>query len=1267
VKLVTKTGCRKKDLVHFLTSIGLKRLLCMPTLPPKSYAWQKRPNDPTTYPPPWNTYLADFKRLFDLWLKQESESLTQLGIPIPQMTSECSFVPVYETPRPPDPPKPSPKTFGDFFRELFFPPAPPPPPPEPVISRVEVTLPSFQIPPNLFFPFWLRKLQTSDRNSLGQLNNVESQNRSGHSGCTEKSQFFIAGYFIVAPESRFQTILTTFKDSGLVGVVEQYKGIWVSRHPYAFFTTLQSHNLIKTFSVVHEEKGDFFSHPNFIYGYHPQKGIPQHIRDLLFTPSPVFPLHLLEELEQDGISVIRRANFFLDIIDDQLLDEDKVRSSELYMLLPLPNNIPESIYRDLPLPPAPPPLRNIETVLELNGPPPPPRVVAQFLESIRSATGHIHFSIVGTRDTIKFFIHCTCKDEPLITKQLSLCFPDMTVIRCESTLYFETSSNGISAYPHLHTQYSKLLSKFAIDPYKQLISIFDQVTAEGEQVSFVVSFAPLSRIFYDILFDALRKLIATYSKLYIETQNLLGHSLNMSFHNLSSFIHDSLAPPAAERLEKKQSAWLVNISVTSTTPQLLESLSLFFNQYETDIQRWHVSSAEYGQQERLMTTDELVSLVHFPSKDVTSPKLQSSAKSQPPPPLYTTDGVRLGTNTHRGTSTPAVLPQSVRDRHLYIVGKTRTGKSTLLSNLALQDIMRGEGVAVIDPHGDLVEGLLDYIPKDRIEDCIYFDATDTQHLVGLNVLNATTDEEIGRLADDLIVTFHRLSESWGERMAHILRFTFHTLLRVPDATFLDVYSLLTDDEYRNRCISRIRLPFILDFWRTQFPTLPKDALQPILSRMSKFMLSPSVYGILSQARSPLNFYDVIQSKKILLVNLADGKIGQESAHLLGSLIVSQFQLATMRRAAIPKEQRDFYYLYIDEFQNFTTSAFDKILSEAGKYRLSLTLAHQYINQLDDAIKHAILGNVGTMVVFPIALADATTLRGELGGFSPEDVTNLDTALHEALCRPATRSTDAFKMTTLPPPPSTVSFAPQVIAYTRATYSTDTSEPIPEPVHNGTPPDKKPPRRAAPKEFSTAQEKVLYLVSRASYLSTQQIIGLCYSHIAESAQAQAAHRDLKQLVTEKKIKVQPFGRGNVYTTERTCNPTAHNLGVRDVYVRIMQSAYEVTEVNFFFSNIPTLTPDLYVSFAADEGDSIHTFWEYDTGTEGIAEIIKKVNRYQSYPYDFLTFVVVQRERLEVLKKALTGRVRFVILDEFTSLSADVFFDPESSDPTPFFLS
>jgi DNA segregation ATPase FtsK/SpoIIIE-like protein len=322
------------------------------------------------------------------------------------------------------------------------------------------------------------------------------------------------------------------------------------------------------------------------------------------------------------------------------------------------------------------------------------------------------------------------------------------------------------------------------------------------------------------------------------------------------------------------------------------------------------------------------------------------------------------------------IKDEARDRHIYIAGKAGSGKSTLIFWMVMQDIARGKGTCLIDPHGDLVTDVLNRIPKSRLNDVIYLDARSP---VPLDFMAWETNEERDRLTDDLMVMFKRFFENTaGDRWQSILQWTIHTLLEAEGCTFLDLYYFLADPAKRQTILDRVTVPEIRQYWREHFPHLPKDAATPITTRMSKFLLTPSLRTILGSPKPKLNLYDhmqVTERRPVLLVNL--GGVGQETGNLLGALIVSKLQQAAMRRQHIPIAQRIPFYLYVDEFQHFQTSAFDVILSEARKYKLCLALAHQYVGQLEDNIRRSILGNVGTFILFRLHEQDAQYFKGEL--------------------------------------------------------------------------------------------------------------------------------------------------------------------------------------------------------------------------------------------------------------------------------------------------
>jgi hypothetical protein len=385
------------------------------------------------------------------------------------------------------------------------------------------------------------------------------------------------------------------------------------------------------------------------------------------------------------------------------------------------------------------------------------------------------------------------------------------------------------------------------------------------------------------------------------------------------------------------------------------------------------------------------------------------------------------------------ITDHARTRHVYIAGKSQSGKSTLIHWMALQDIAQDKGVCVIDPHGDLVTKLLHHIPKSRTEDVIYLDATAP---VPLDFMGWDGDEERDRLADDLMVMFKQFfSNTAGDRWQSVLHWTVNTLLAAKGCTFLDIYYFLVSERVREKILQRANVPEILQYWAEQFPYLPKDAATPITTRMSKFLLTPSLKAILGSANPRLNVYDLMQQRKVLLVNLAN--VGQESGNLLGTLIVSKIQQAAMRRQRVPKSERIPFYLYVDEFQHFQTSAFDVILSEAGKYKLCLTLAHQFVSQLDPRIRDSIMGNVSTFILFRLNEKDALSFKGELGKYSDDTywhqlLTTLPTG--EAIYRAVDGSVQLIH-TPRPPAPSKATYAQIIRKRTVEKYACELETPV----------------------------------------------------------------------------------------------------------------------------------------------------------------------------------------------------------------------------------
>jgi len=344
-----------------------------------------------------------------------------------------------------------------------------------------------------------------------------------------------------------------------------------------------------------------------------------------------------------------------------------------------------------------------------------------------------------------------------------------------------------------------------------------------------------------------------------------------------------------------------------------------------------------------------------------------------------------------------------RRRHVYVAGKTGMGKTVLLENMAIQDIQRGHGVAVVDPHGEFAERMLDFVPSERVNDVVYFNPADADHPVAFNIMEKVDPEFRHLVASGLMGAFKKIwAGMWSARMEYILHNTILALLEYPGTTLLGVNRMLADKDYRDKVVEKVKDPAIKSFWTKEFDKYPdrfrEEAVAPIQNKVGQFISSPLIRNIVGQIKSTINMREIMDRGKILIVNLSKGKVGEDASNLLGALVITKLQLAAMERVNIPEEQRKDFYLYVDEFQNFATDAFASILSEARKYRLCLTLAHQYIAQLDEMTEHgkntkvrdAVFGNVGTIICFRVGAADAEFLEKEfLPQFNADDLVNLD--------------------------------------------------------------------------------------------------------------------------------------------------------------------------------------------------------------------------------------------------------------------------------------
>ncbi|MDE2312392.1 MAG: type IV secretion system DNA-binding domain-containing protein [Patescibacteria group bacterium] len=412
----------------------------------------------------------------------------------------------------------------------------------------------------------------------------------------------------------------------------------------------------------------------------------------------------------------------------------------------------------------------------------------------------------------------------------------------------------------------------------------------------------------------------------------------------------------------------------------------------------------------IVNTEELASLWHLPTPYTETPNIKWLQSKKAPPPINApASGLLLGRNIYRGMETPIYMGREDRRRHTYILGRTGGGKSVLLANMAIQDIKNGEGLCVIDPHGDLVEDILSRAPKERAEDIIVFEPFDMDRPLGLNMLEVDSEEQKDFAVQEMIQIFYKLVTDpamLGPMFEHNMRNAMLTLMADEEhpGTITDIPRIFTDTDFQRYKIKKVSDPVVRLFWEKEMAKTSdfhkSEMLGYLISKVGRFVENAMMRNIVGQPKSGFNFRKIMDEGKVLLVNLSKGRTGEINAKLLGLILVSKIQMAALSRADIPEEQRRDFYLYVDEFQNFITDAFSSILSEARKYKLNLIIAHQYLGQLEQQagaqgaankdLRDAVFGNAGTMIVFRTGAEDAEVLSKEFAPtFNQFDLINID--------------------------------------------------------------------------------------------------------------------------------------------------------------------------------------------------------------------------------------------------------------------------------------
>ena len=432
----------------------------------------------------------------------------------------------------------------------------------------------------------------------------------------------------------------------------------------------------------------------------------------------------------------------------------------------------------------------------------------------------------------------------------------------------------------------------------------------------------------------------------------------------------------------------------------------------------------------MLNVEELATLYHMPSVGVGTPNVfwVNSRKLEPPHNLPLVGTVPdselnvIGETNFRGQREKFGIKTVDRRRHIYIIGKTGMGKSVLLENMIHSDVRSGKGMAVIDPHGDLADAVIDFVPPNRTNDVVILDPSDVSHPFAFNMLEYTDNPHKRNLmASGLLGVFKKMyADSWGPRLEHILRNCLLALVEYPNTSMLGIMRILVDKEYRKKVVSNVENPMVKSFWIDEFEKMQDrmktEAISPIQNKVGQFLSSPMIRNIVGQVKSTVNIRFMMDTGKIIVVNLSKGKIGEDNSSLLGSMLITKFQLDAMSRADMDEKDRRDFYLYVDEFQNFATDAFATILSEARKYKLNLVMANQYVAQMPEEVRDAVFGNVGTSLCFQVGFDDAEYFSNQ---FSEEVLPNDIITLPKYNCYTKLMidgmPSPTFSIATLPPP------------------------------------------------------------------------------------------------------------------------------------------------------------------------------------------------------------------------------------------------------------
>ena len=641
----------------------------------------------------------------------------------------------------------------------------------------------------------------------------------------------------------------------------------------------------------------------------------------------------------------------------------------------------------------------------------------QFVLSLTSTRLPVSFEIIGTQHALTVQLTCRKPDASRVRSQLRAFFPDAVIPEFANYLknQWRDDSESVVIDFGLSNEFMRPVREFRnfdVDPLIAIIGALSNLD-EGEVSILQVLFQPARKPWAESIMRSVTDFEG--GSFFLDAPEMVGLAKEKIERPLfAAVVRIAALSPNFDRT-RDIAVSLGGALAQFARPGSNELIPLENDEYDDFAHEKDLLSRQTRRSGMLLNASELVSLVHLPSASVRSEKLaREIRRSKAAPAIALGNQFVLGQNIHHGRTVSVTLSSEQRLKHTHVIGATGTGKSSLLLNSIIQDINHGDGLGIIDPHGDLIDQILGHIPDKRFDDVVLFDPADTDYPIGFNILSAHSELEKNILASDLGAVFRRLSTSWGDQMTSVLGNAILAFLESDKGgTLLDLRRFLIDTEFRGSFLKSVKDREVIYFWQKEFPLLTGRPQAPVLTRLDTFLRPKIIRNMVGQKENRIDFETILNKKKILLVKLAQGLIGEENAYLLGAFIVSKLHQVVMGRQELGERERENFWLYIDEFQNFVTPSMAAILSGARKYHLGLILSHQDMEQLskrDSEVASSVISNPATRICFRLGDLDARRLRDGFSYFGAEDLQNL--GVGEAICR-IERAEYDFNLKTLP--------------------------------------------------------------------------------------------------------------------------------------------------------------------------------------------------------------------------------------------------------------